>query len=108
RKTKSIEPPAPEPRARLALLGLGSNLGNRRAHIEQALAEISRFAPVLATSSFYRTEPVGFEDQPEFWNVVAAIEWPGTPERLLALAKRVEATVGRTPTFRNGPREIDV
>jgi 2-amino-4-hydroxy-6-hydroxymethyldihydropteridine diphosphokinase len=107
-KTKSTESPAPAPSARLALLGLGSNLGDRRAHIERALAEISRIAPVLATSSFYRTEPVGFEDQPAFWNIVAAIAWPGTPERLLALAKRVERTVGRTPSFRNGPREIDV
>ena len=63
---------------------------------------------MLATSSFYRTEPVGYADQPAFWNVVAAIGWPGTPEKLLAIAKRVENTVGRTPTFRNGPREIDV
>ena len=93
---------------RLALLGLGSNLGNRRARLERALAEISRAAPILATSSFYRTDPVGFANQPAFWNLVAAIGWSGTAEGLLALARRVERVVGRTPGFRNGPREIDV
>jgi 2-amino-4-hydroxy-6-hydroxymethyldihydropteridine diphosphokinase len=119
RKTRStdLSSPAAAPaissrtakgRARLALLGLGSNVGNRRAHIERALDEISRTAPILATSSFYRTEPVGFSDQPAFWNVVAAISWPGVPEALLALTRRIEKIVGRTPSFRNGPREIDV
>jgi 2-amino-4-hydroxy-6-hydroxymethyldihydropteridine diphosphokinase len=105
RKTKSTER---APSARLALLGLGSNLGNRRARIERALAEISRAAPILATSSFYRTDPVGFARQPPFWNLVAAIAWKGSPESLLALVQRVERLVGRTPSFRNGPREIDV
>jgi len=105
RKTRSTKPAA---RARLALLGLGSNVGDRRAHIEAALDEISRVAPILATSSFYRTDPMGFARQPAFWNLVAAIAWKGGPARLLALAKRVERAVGRTPSFRNGPREIDV
>jgi 2-amino-4-hydroxy-6-hydroxymethyldihydropteridine diphosphokinase len=108
RKTRSTEPGEPAARPRLALLGLGSNLGNRRARIERALAEISRAAPVLATSSFYRTDPVGYAKQPPFWNLVAAIAWKGTPESLLALVQRVERSVGRTPSFRNGPREIDV
>jgi 2-amino-4-hydroxy-6-hydroxymethyldihydropteridine diphosphokinase len=51
---------------------------------------------------------VGFAKQPAFWNLAAAIAWTGGPARLLALVKRVERTVGRTPSFRNGPREIDV
>ncbi len=59
-------------------------------------------------SSHYRTEPVGFADQPAFWNVVAAIVWNGSPERLLRETRTIERTVGRTPSFRNGPREIDV
>jgi 2-amino-4-hydroxy-6-hydroxymethyldihydropteridine diphosphokinase len=108
RSTDSSSAPAPAARARIALLGFGSNLGDRRSRIEHALAEIARAAPILATSSFYRTEPVGFEKQPAFWNVVAAIAWRGTPERLLALTRRAERAVGRTPSFRNGPREIDV
>lgn len=92
----------------MVYLGLGSNLGDRRAHLEEALREIARAAPLRRVSSFYRSDPVGFKDQPPFWNVVAEILWSSTPEALLRTIKRVERRLGRTPTFRNGPREIDV
>jgi 2-amino-4-hydroxy-6-hydroxymethyldihydropteridine diphosphokinase len=59
-------------------------------------------------SSFYRTEPVGFPDQPDFWNAVVEIAWSGTPRDLLRRTRLVERRVGRTSTFVNGPREIDV
>lgn len=59
-------------------------------------------------SSFYRTEPVGFRDQRDFWNAAVEIAWPGTPVELLRAVREVERRVGRTPTFVNGPREIDV
>ncbi|PYQ37300.1 MAG: 2-amino-4-hydroxy-6-hydroxymethyldihydropteridine diphosphokinase [Acidobacteria bacterium] len=95
-------------RARVAYLGLGSNLGDRRAHLEAALREIAGFAPLRKVSSFYQTEPVGFRDQPDFWNVVVEISWSGTPRGLLEKTRRVERRVGRTSTFANGPREIDV
>jgi len=102
RSTRSRRPGA------LAYLGLGSNRGGRRRRLEAALREISRAVPVLAVSAFYRTEPVGHTDQPFFWNAVAAVEWRGSPAALLALARDVERRVGRRPSFRNGPREIDV
>lgn len=92
----------------LAYVGLGSNRGGRRRRIEAALGEISRAAPILAVSSFYRTDPVGHADQPFFWNAVAAVRWRGSAGKLLALAQDVERRVGRTASFRNGPREIDV
>lgn len=66
------------------------------------------FAPLRKVSSFYRTEPVGFRDQPDFWNAVVEIAWHGTPGELLRAIRTVERRVGRTPTFENGPREIDV
>ncbi|MDQ5858500.1 MAG: 2-amino-4-hydroxy-6-hydroxymethyldihydropteridine diphosphokinase [Acidobacteriota bacterium] len=118
RKTRrSSKPIAPRTRkssrgrraaAPLAYLGLGSNVGDRRAHLEAALREIAAFAAVRRVSSFYRTEPVGFPDQPDFWNAAVEISWAGTPGELLAAVRRVERRVGRTPTFVNGPREIDV
>jgi GTP cyclohydrolase IV len=95
-------------RATRAYLGLGSNVGDRRAHLENALAEISRLAPLRKVSSFYRTEPVGFRDQPDFWNAVVEVEWKGSARTLLSAAREVERRVGRTPSFVNGPREIDV
>ncbi len=93
---------------RIVYLGLGSNLGNRRAHLEEALREIARAASLRRVSSFYRSDPIGFKKQPLFWNVVAEILWRESPEALLRAVKRVEQRIGRTPTFRNGPREIDV
>ena len=92
----------------LAYLGLGSNVGDRRAHLEAALREIAAFATIRNVSSFYRTEPVGFAAQPDFWNAAVEIAWPGTPRQLLRVVREVERRVGRTRTFANGPREIDV
>ncbi len=54
------------------------------------------------------TEPWGVEDQPRFLNQVLEVEWPGSARQLLAAVQQVEAAVGRRPTFRWGPREIDV
>ncbi len=51
---------------------------------------------------------MGFRNQPDFWNAVVVIEWRGSAGQLLRAVRRVEQRVGRTPTFRNGPREIDV
>jgi 2-amino-4-hydroxy-6-hydroxymethyldihydropteridine diphosphokinase len=64
--------------------------------------------PLRKVSSFYETEPVGFAEQPDFMNAVAAIAWEGTARSLLSLVQEIERRVGRTPTFRDGPREIDV
>jgi 2-amino-4-hydroxy-6-hydroxymethyldihydropteridine diphosphokinase len=105
RKKKNTEPSAP---GAIAYLGLGSNLGNRRTNLEKALREIARFARLRRISSFYRTTPVGFRDQPDFWNAVVEIAWRGSPRGLLQAAQNVERRVGRTPSFVNGPREIDV
>jgi 2-amino-4-hydroxy-6-hydroxymethyldihydropteridine diphosphokinase len=104
-KKKNTDPRA---HATRAYLGLGSNVGNRRAHLENALSEIARLAPLRKVSSFYRTEPVGFRDQPDFWNAVVEVEWKGSARTLLSAAREVERRVGRTPSFVNGPREIDV
>ena len=59
-------------------------------------------------SSLYRTEPVGGVPQPDFYNAVAAIEWSGSARELLRATQEIERRVGRTPSVRNGPREIDV
>jgi 2-amino-4-hydroxy-6-hydroxymethyldihydropteridine diphosphokinase len=91
-------------------LGLGSNIGERRAHLQAAVARLpARGVEVLASSSVYDTEPVGLVlDQPEFLNACLAIETAHAPEQLLGACKAVERAVGRTVGIRHGPRVIDV
>jgi 2-amino-4-hydroxy-6-hydroxymethyldihydropteridine diphosphokinase len=93
----------------IAYLGLGANVGDRERNLAEArrlLAE--RGARPLRESSVRETEPFGVTDQPRFLNQVIEVDWPGGPRELLAAAQAVEAAVGRTPTYRWGPREIDV
>lgn len=95
-------------RPRVAYLGLDSNVGDRRAHLTAALADIESFAPIDSVSSFYSSDPVGYTGQRRFWNAVAEVRWAGSPEALLRAVKEVERRGGRRRTFAGGPREIDV
>lgn len=92
-------------------LGLGSNVGDRRAHLEAAVAALPRHGvEVRASSSVYETEPVGLiTDQPEFLNACLRIRTAHDPEALLDACKAVERALGRAPGGpRHGPRPIDV
>jgi 2-amino-4-hydroxy-6-hydroxymethyldihydropteridine diphosphokinase len=92
-------------------LGLGSNIGERREHLEAAAAALpGHGVAVLASSSIYETEPVGLVlDQPDFFNACLAIETELDPEALLDACKAVEREVGRQAGGpRHGPRVIDV
>lgn len=93
----------------VAYLALGSNVGGREAHLAAARAALeTQGARILRQSSIRETEPFGVTDQRRFLNQVLEIEWSGSARKLLDAAKRVETGIGRTPTFRWGPREIDV
>ncbi len=94
-----------------AYLGLGSNLGDRWKNLHDAselLDTLDDGVRVLRASNVYETEPWGLEDQPKFLNSVVEIAASVPPERLLALAKQVEQTLGREWSPRYGPRLIDV
>ena len=94
---------------KLAYLALGSNLGDREANLARARGELDRRgARLLRSSSIEETEPWGVAEQPPFLNQVLEVEWQGTPRQLLEAAQQVEAAVGRKPSYRWGPREIDV
>ena len=96
---------------RVGFLGLGSNIGDRRAHLEAAAQALGRHrVQVLASSSVYETEPVGLVlDQREFFNACLRIRTSLAPEQLLDACKEVEREVGRRPSgVRHGPRVIDV
>jgi 2-amino-4-hydroxy-6-hydroxymethyldihydropteridine diphosphokinase len=97
------------PRAGIAL---GSNLGDRHAHLRAALAELMAMAtpgtPVL-TAPIYQTEPRGCPPgSPDFYNTVIEIEFTGTAHELLDLTRAIEEKLGRRGSERNAPRLIDI
>jgi 2-amino-4-hydroxy-6-hydroxymethyldihydropteridine diphosphokinase len=90
-----------------AVLSLGSNMGDRAAHLAAARALIAVEFPVVATSGIYETAPVGVADQAAFLNQIVVVE-ADDPEALLTAAQRVEETRGRMRNRRWGPRTLDV
>lgn len=97
--------------AQVGYLGLGSNIGDRRAQLASAVAALpQRGVEVLASSSVYETQPVGLVlDQRDFYNACIRIQTEHGPEQLLDACKDVERAQGREPGgVRHGPRPIDV
>jgi len=92
----------------IVYLGLGSNLGERQSNLNAALAALPPAVRVLCSSSVYETEPWGYRDQPPFLNQVVEGDTGLAPLDLLAHLKQIEAALGRQPTFRYGPRLIDL
>jgi 2-amino-4-hydroxy-6-hydroxymethyldihydropteridine diphosphokinase len=96
---------------RTGLLGLGSNVGDRRAHLQEAVDALASVGVrVTAASSVYDTDPVGeVTDQPSFLNACALVETELEPLALLDAVKRLEAELGRVlGGVRHGPRVIDI
>jgi 2-amino-4-hydroxy-6-hydroxymethyldihydropteridine diphosphokinase len=89
-------------------LSLGSNLGDRAAHLRQAIDALKALGDVVAISSFYETEPIEFIRQPWFLNCAVALETERLPKQLLAAVLRIERDMGRKRTVDKGPRLIDI
>ena len=92
----------------IAYLGLGSNLGERKENLRQALTLLSLKVNLEEVSSVYETEPVGYKEQPLFLNMVCRIATNLPPEELSHLATEIETRMGRIPSFPNAPRIIDI
>jgi 2-amino-4-hydroxy-6-hydroxymethyldihydropteridine diphosphokinase len=94
----------------IVYLGLGSNLGDRHRNLEQAVAALDGTPGIRVTrvSSFRLTPPFGVQDQPEFLNGVVEIMSELEPPALLAAVKDIETKLGRVPSYRWGPRRIDI
>lgn len=90
-------------------LGLGANLGDRRAALDAALAWLAAAGVrVEAVSPVYETAPREIADQPSFLNAAVRVAADGDPPALLARVKRMERELGRDPGgVRFGPRAID-
>jgi 2-amino-4-hydroxy-6-hydroxymethyldihydropteridine diphosphokinase len=97
--------------ARVGYLGLGSNVGDRQAHLRAAVEKLGEHGvEVDSVSSLYETEPVGeVLDQPDFLNAVARIRTGLGPDELLDQCKAIEVEQGRMlGGQRHGPRPLDV
>jgi 2-amino-4-hydroxy-6-hydroxymethyldihydropteridine diphosphokinase len=89
-------------------LSLGTNIGDRLVNLTAALDAMPPVVKPLAHSPVYRTSPWGFADQPDFLNQVIKAETVLPPLELLAYLKKLEAQLGRQPSFHYGPRLIDL
>jgi 2-amino-4-hydroxy-6-hydroxymethyldihydropteridine diphosphokinase len=90
---------------RRAFLGLGTNLGDRRRHLETAVGNMPELVRV---SSVYETEPVGGPEQGAFLNIVVELATTKEPFELLELCRSLEVAAGRERRVRWGPRTLDV
>lgn len=93
-----------------AYIGLGANLDDPAAQVELALDELARLpqSRLAGRSSLYASAPVGYADQPDFINAVAALETELSPRALLEAMLGIEHHHGRNRTFRNAPRTLDL
>jgi 2-amino-4-hydroxy-6-hydroxymethyldihydropteridine diphosphokinase len=95
----------------LALIGLGSNLGDRKAQLDAAVAALAaaRGIVVQAVSGYHETAPVGGpECQGDYLNAAAAVETTLEPLELLHVLQEIERRAGRVRTVRWGPRTLDL
>ena len=72
------------------------------------MSALARLGRIEAISSVYQTEPVGFRDQPDFWNLVLRLATTLEPAALLSAAQAIELAQGRTRPFPNAPRTLDI
>lgn len=89
-------------------LALGSNLGDRQAALQKALNSLKSSIDIRAVSPVYETHPAYVLDQPLFLNAVVVGTTKIEPLALLWTVKDIEREIGREPTYRYGPRVIDI
>jgi len=89
-------------------LALGTNVGNKKNNIKQAIATLEKHLGKIESAKLYETKPMYFEDQDMFLNTVIKGKTSLTPQELLAFVKLSEEELGRQQRFPNGPREIDI
>ena len=93
---------------RRAFIGLGSNLGDRRAHLRAAIEGLAADGDVVAVSPLYETAPVGGPaGQDDYLNVVVELRTADSPRALLERSQSLEVAAHRERTERWGPRTLD-
>ena len=95
---------------RKALIGIGSNIGDRKHHIDTAIEALNHIPSVKVSrmSPIYETEPWGYVNQAKFFNAVIEVETNLTANTLLGVCLGIEAGIGRIRDIKNGPRVLDL
>jgi 2-amino-4-hydroxy-6-hydroxymethyldihydropteridine diphosphokinase len=89
-------------------LALGSNVGNKKLNIDQAVIQLAPHVKNIRLSKLRETKPMYFEAQDVFLNAALRGQTDLAPSELLTFVKKLEAQIGRKVRFANGPREIDI
>ena len=94
----------------IAYIGIGSNVGDKARQCERGISEILKLDRhrLLARSSLYKTQPIGYSEQDWFINLVIKLETEMDAPTLLCSLKEIESRLGRVKTLRGGPRTIDL
>lgn len=94
----------------ICFIGIGSNLGNSQKYCQRAIEFLSEAIEIDLTSvsSFYKTEPVGVEDQNYFTNAVTEIRTLLSADKLLSVLQDIEKRMGRERKEKGAPRIIDL
>lgn len=95
-------------RGTVVYIALGSNVGDRAAHLRAALDRLGESIAVTAVSPVYETAPVGYTEQGPFLNAVVGGTTTAAPRVLLRALQRIEQDLGRERSFPNAPRTIDL
>ena len=89
-------------------LSVGSNLGDRAAHLKGAIKRMDTLGKIMAVSSFYETEPVELTAQPWFLNCAVELDTEKMPKQLLTSIFDIEEEMGRRRVQKKGPRTVDI
>jgi 2-amino-4-hydroxy-6-hydroxymethyldihydropteridine diphosphokinase len=93
-----------------AYLGIGTNIGDRMQNLQDSLDALNLLPMTTVTdvSNVYETDPVGYDNQDDFLNIVAEVETELNADNLLGAALGIESGLGRVRIIKNGPRIIDI
>lgn len=92
------------------IISVGTNIGDRKGNIEKAVEALNNipYTDVVAASSIYETEPVGYARQQNFYNAVFVVKTKFNPHEMLGICLGIESGFGRVRGIKNGPRILDL
>lgn len=93
-----------------AYLGIGTNIGDRMKNLQDSIDALNLLpmTSVIDVSNIYETDPVGYDNQDDFLNIVVEVETDFNADNLLGACLGIESGLGRVRTIKNGPRIIDI